>query len=126
MQINEMTIMICDDSMVARKKLKDYITSLNCKEVIEAANGREAVKIYARRLPDLVFMDIIMPEVDGIDAVTEIIKNYPIAKIVMVSSVGTQSYLQNAIIAGAYDFLQKPINNDNVKKIIYKLAEGDK
>ena len=126
MQVSDMTILICDDSMVARKKLTDYFVSLGCKEVLEAANGKEAIEIYARRLPDLVFMDIIMPEVDGIDAVTEIIKNYPIAKIVMVSSVGTQSYLQNAIVAGAYDFLQKPINNDNVKKIIYKLAEGDR
>lgn len=67
-----------------------------------------------------------MPKMDGIASVKEIVESYPEAKVVMASSVGTMSSLKDAITAGAYDFLQKPLEPEQVKKIIFSLAEGGK
>ncbi len=124
MNIKDMKILVCDDSIVSRKKLKDYIMTLGCQEVIEASNGEEAITLYNSSKPDLVFMDIVMPKKDGIESVREIVECYPEAKVVMASSVGTMASLRDAIKAGAYDFLQKPLDTEQVKKIITSLAEG--
>ena len=121
---NELKILICDDSVLSRKKLKDCILALGCAEVFEASDGEQAVTQYNEHKPDLVFMDIVMPKKDGIEAVTDIIKINPAAKIVMASSVGTQSFLKDAIKAGAIDFLQKPFDPEQVKKIINLLCKG--
>jgi len=126
MNIKDMKILVCDDSIVSRRKLKDYILTLGCTEVLEAANGQEAIELYNTSKPDLVFMDIVMPKMDGIESVKEIVESYPEAKVVMASSVGTMASLRDAIKAGAYDFLQKPLDTEQVKKIIVSLAEGVK
>lgn len=126
MNVAEMKVLVCDDSIVSRKKLKDYILSLGCKNVYEAANGEEAIEQYNMEKPDLVFMDIVMPKMDGITSVKEIVDSYPKAKVVMASSIGTMGSLKDAIKAGAYDFLQKPLDMDQVKKIVLSLAEGGK
>lgn len=126
MNVKDMKILVCDDSIVSRRKLKDYILTLGCTEVLEAANGQEAIELYNTSKPDLVFMDIVMPKMDGIESVKEIVESYPEAKVVMASSVGTMASLRDAIKAGAYDFLQKPLDTEQVKKIIISLAEGVK
>lgn len=126
MNVKDMKILVCDDSIVSRKKLKDFIMSLGCTTVLEAANGQEAIDLYNTSKPDLVFMDIVMPKMDGIESVKEIVESYPEAKVVMASSVGTMASLRDAIKAGAYDFLQKPLDTEQVKKIIISLAEGGK
>lgn len=118
MEINEMKVLVCDDSILSRKKLKDCIIALGCSEVYEAADGEEAVNKYKEHHPNVVFMDIVMPKKDGIAAVTEILEDDKNAKVVMASSVGTQSFLKDAIKAGAYDFLQKPLDSAQVKRII--------
>ena len=118
-----MKILICDDSMFVRKKMKDAIVAAAPDaEIVEAANGVKAVEKYQSEKPDLVFMDIIMPEKSGVDALIEIMAEDKNARIVMASSVGTQENLKQAINAGAYDFLQKPIDNDTVAKIIEKAS----
>lgn len=118
-----MKILICDDSMFVRKKMKDaIIAAAPDSEIIEAANGQKAVEKYQSEKPDLVFMDIIMPEKSGVDALLEIMALDKNARVVMASSVGTQENLKQAILAGAYDFLQKPIENDDVAKIIAKAS----
>lgn len=124
MNISDMKVLVCDDSILSRKKLKDCIVSLGCKETYEAADGEEAVNVYREQQPDLVFMDIVMPKKDGIDAVKEIIAMNPAAKIVMASSVGTQSFLKDAIKAGASDFLQKPLDPEQVKRLVDNFAKG--
>lgn len=119
-----MKIMICDDSMFVRKKMKDAVSeAAPDAEIIEAANGEQAVEKYKAEEPDLVFMDIIMPEKSGVEALTEIMAFDKKAKVVMASSVGTQENLKQAILAGAYDFLQKPIENADIAKIIAKAAK---
>lgn len=124
MTINEMTVMICDDSMFARKKMKDYILSLGVAACYEAADGEQAVENYKEYKPSVVFMDIVMPKKTGIEAVKEIIEFDADAKIVMASSVGTQNHLKDAINAGAFEFLQKPISNDQISKLLEMISKG--
>ena len=119
-----MKILICDDSLMIRRQLKNSILLLGTHEVIEAENGNKAIEAYKTHCPDLVYMDIIMPELDGIGAVTGIISHDRDAKIVMLSSVGTQENLRDALSAGAIDFIQKPIEMDLLKSTLNK-ANGE-
>ena len=113
------TILIADDSVLARKQLKDVIESFNPSiEVMDASNGQEAVDKYKEFHPNLVFLDIVMPVKDGITSVKEIIEFDEDADIVIVSSVGTQTQLKQAIESGARDFVQKPFSDAQVQKIL--------
>jgi two-component system chemotaxis response regulator CheY len=100
------------------------MSSFGVKAVYEAADGEEAVAKYKENLPDVVFMDIIMPKVTGIDALKMIVDEYPDAKVIMASSVGTQGHLKEALKAGAVDFLQKPISDADAEKVIQNVAKG--
>lgn len=123
MNINELKVLVSDDSVLSRKKLKDCIISLGCTEVYEAADGEEAIAQYEANMPDIVFMDIVMPKKDGIEALKGILEINPDAKVVMASSVGTQSHLKDAIKAGAVDFLQKPFDPEQLKKLIQSFCD---
>lgn len=123
MDIKKMTVLICDDSMLARKKMVTFIKSLGVGTVVEAGDGEASVNMYKNHLPDITFMDIVMPKIDGVDALKKILMINPEAKVVMASSVGTQENLKNAINAGAYDFLQKPLEENQVRNIIEKYAK---
>ena len=101
-----------------------FISSLGVKEIIEAADGQQAIDKYMENKPDIVFMDIVMPVVTGIDALTKIRESDPNARVIMASSIGTQQYLKSAIKAGAADFLQKPITNDQVRQILENVSKG--
>ena len=118
MQLKDAKILIGDDSILARKQLKDVLTSLGATRFVEAVNGNEAVEKFIAEKPDLIFLDIIMPIKDGISAVQEIIAEDAAAQFVIVSSVGTQHQLKAAIEAGAKDFVQKPINADQIASIV--------
>lgn len=120
-----MSVLVCDDSMFARKSLCMFIATLGVKNIYEASDGAEAVEKYKANKPDIVFMDIVMPVITGIEALEHIIKFDPEAKVIMASSVGTQAHLKSAIKAGASDFLQKPISNDQVKQILENAAKGE-
>ncbi len=118
-------ILICDDSILARKQLKDIVTAYEpSSEIIEATNGQQAIDQYKSHHPSLVFLDIVMPEKNGTDAVKEIVDFDENAVIIIVSSVGTQSQLRQAIEAGAKDFIQKPVDAAQVEKIIKTYFEG--
>ena len=119
------TVLICDDSILARRKFKDFLKSLEIADVYEAADGEEAVAKYKESKPDVVFMDIVMPKKDGVQAVQEIVAFDSEAKVIMASSVGTQNYLNNAIKAGACDFLQKPLDEDAVVQSLIKALGGN-
>ena len=115
-------VMVCDDSIFVRKKMRDILALLGVNNVIEAADGQQAVDKYKSENPTLVFMDIIMPEKDGVEALSEIMAFDSGARVVMASSVGTQKNLKDAITAGAYDFLQKPIETADIARIVKKAA----
>ena len=124
MKLNDATILVGDDSILARKQLKDMISSFGNPAFLDAKNGEEAVALALEKKPDLIFLDLVMPVKDGIAAIQEIRKDFPDADIVVVSSVGTQTQLKNAISAGAKDFLQKPVKLNLIKAIITSRFEG--
>ena len=119
MDLSNKSILICDDSIVARKSLKDAINSYASGATFyEATNGEQSVSLYKEHHPDMVLLDIVMPLKDGISATKEIIKENADATIIIVSSVGTQLQLKKAIEAGAKDFIQKPINQAQIDRLI--------
>lgn len=121
MVLSEIRVLICDDSILVRKKMTDLMTKLGCKEIYTATDGENAVEQYKANLPDITFMDIVMPKKTGVEALKEILAVNPKAKVVVASSVGTQGNLKEAIEAGAYDFLQKPISDADVEKILKRI-----
>ncbi|MGN0666385.1 MAG: response regulator [Huintestinicola sp.] len=116
-------VLICDDSMLVRKKLTTALKALGINDVYEAADGEQAVSKFKEVSPDLTLMDIVMPKINGVDALKAILTENSKAKVVMASSVGTQENLKEAINAGAYDFLQKPITEDQIKALIEKISK---
>lgn len=123
MSVESLKVMICDDSMLVRKKLTAVLTSIGVAEIIEAADGEQAVEKFKESSPDLTLMDIVMPNMSGVEALKAILAVNPKAKVVMASSVGTQENLKEAIKAGAYDFLQKPISDDQLKTLVARVAK---
>lgn len=124
MTLQTIKILICDDSILARKKLKDFLTSIGCTQILDAADGQMAVDTYKAEKPDIVFLDIVMPVKDGITAVKEIIAFDPDAHIIMTSSVGTQENLKEALKAGAKDFIQKPLDNTQIQHVLDAKVKG--
>ena len=110
--------LICDDSILARKKLADTLVELGYKQIISVANGEEAVNLYKLEKPDVVILDIVMPVKDGITATREIIEYDSSALVIISSSVGTQTHLKEVIKAGAKDFIQKPVDPKLLGEII--------
>lgn len=113
-------ILICDDSITIRKKLQGAIQLDKEVTFYEAKNGQEAIDLYAVHQPDIVFMDIIMPEKDGIEALRDIRALDSKAVVVMLSSVGTKNNLKMALSLGASDFIQKPWDVNNLNTILQK------
>jgi two-component system chemotaxis response regulator CheY len=121
----KITILVGDDSILARKQLKDILVGIQDNlEFVDASNGQEAVDKFKEVHPDIVFLDIVMPVKDGIAATSEIIADDPKAKIIIVSSVGTQTQLKAAIESGAKDFIQKPIRAEQVIAIFNTYIGG--
>lgn len=118
-----MKILICDDSLMIRRQLKNMILGLGDYEIVEAANGNVAIEVYKENKPNLVYMDIIMPELDGIGAVEGIMEIDKSAKVIMLSSVGTKENLSRALKAGAVDFIQKPVEIEVLKRTLGKFSK---
>jgi len=114
-------LLICDDSLLIRMQLKDFISSCNYTfDIIEAKDGEEAYKLYQQEQPDLVFLDVVMPKLDGI-ACLQLIREFDQdAKVVMLTSVGTKEIVKEALKAGAVDFMQKPWQKDALIHVIEK------
>jgi two-component system chemotaxis response regulator CheY len=116
--------MIVDDSLFQRKSLSRLVTQLGWEVASEASNGREAVELYRRQRPDLVLMDLLMPEMEGTDAVGKIIEHDRNAKIVIVSSLGYDEIVDKAISLGAKQFITKPVDfREAADKLIAVLEE---
>lgn len=113
-------ILITDDAAFMRMQLKDIITKLGHEVVGEAANGIEAVEKHSELKPDMITMDITMPEMSGTDAVKEIRKTDQDVKIIMCSAMGQQGMVLEAIQAGAQDFIVKPFTPERIKEALEK------
>ena len=113
-------VLVVDDAAFMRMMVKDILSKNGYEVVGEAENGMKAVEKFNELRPDLVTMDITMPEMDGISAVKAIKKIEPSAKIVMCSAMGQQAMVIEAIQAGARDFIVKPFQADRVLEAVRK------
>lgn len=113
-------ILLCDDTAFMRAMLKDILVKNGYDVVGEAENGKIAVEKHKELKPDLTLMDITMPEMDGIRAVSRIIENDSKANIVMCSAMGQEEIVVEAIKAGAKDFIVKPFQNERVIEAVKK------
>lgn len=120
MEAKEFKILIADDSLLARKKLITNLTELGYTNIFEAADGKEAVNKYKEEQPNLVFMDIVMPEQYGIDALKEIMEFNPKAVVIMVSTTGTKKNITDALKVGAADFILKPFTKSQITAVLQK------
>jgi len=117
----KLKVLIVDDAIFMRKMISDILVENGMEIVGEADTGAKAVEKFMELRPDLVTMDIIMPEMNGIDAVRKIVEFDSQAKVVMCSALGQQALVQEAITAGAKDFLIKPFNAARVVEVIAKV-----
>ena len=115
-------ILICDDAAFMRMMIKDILTKNGCNIVGEAENGAKAVEKYAELKPDLVLMDITMPEMDGIEALKKIKAADANASIIMCSAMGQQAMVIESIQSGAKDFIVKPFQADRVLEAVQKVV----
>lgn len=115
------TVLVCDDAIFMRTMIADILTQAGYEIVGEAESGTQAVQKYRELRPDLVTMDIVMPEMSGIEAVREICAGDPDAKILMCSAMGQQSLVVEAIQAGAKDFVVKPFQPSRVLEAVQRL-----
>jgi len=114
------TILIVDDAAFMRMMIKDILTKNGYEVVGEAQDGVQAVEKYKELKPDLVTMDITMPEMDGVTALKEIKEHDPDATVIMCSAMGQQAMVIDAIQAGAKDFIVKPFQAERVLEAIEK------
>jgi two-component system chemotaxis response regulator CheY len=115
------TVLVCDDALFMRTMVKDILTQAGFSVVGEAENGQQAVDLFKKLKPDLVTMDIIMPEMGGIEAVKKIMEVDPQARILMCSAMGQQALVLEAIQAGAKDFVVKPFQPSRVLEAVQRV-----
>ena len=115
-------IMVVDDAAFMRMMVNNALAQGGYTDVIEAADGQEAVKTYSEQKPELVLMDITMPEMDGIQALKNIKASDAGAQVIMCSAMGQQAMVIEAIQAGAKDFIVKPFQADRVLEAVKKVV----
>ena len=118
------TVLICDDALFMRTMVKDILLQAGFEIVGEAETGTQAVEKYKALKPALVTMDIVMPEMGGIDAVRAITQDDPSARILMCSAMGQQALVVEAIQAGAKDFVLKPFQPSRVLEAVNRVLQA--
>ncbi|MEB2281729.1 MULTISPECIES: response regulator [Lysinibacillus] len=115
------TVLVVDDTLFMRVAISNMFTEWGYEVVGNAGNGKEAVAMYRELQPDLVTMDVTMPVMTGIEAVKEIIPEFPDAKIIMITALGQQKLIVEAIESGAKDFMTKPFEPERLKAVVDQL-----
>ncbi len=115
------TVLICDDAIFMRTMVGDILQQAGFEVVGEAETGVQAIEKYEQLRPDLVTMDIVMPDMGGIDAVREITKRHPGARVLMCSAMGQQALVVEAMQAGARDFVVKPFQPSRVLEAVERI-----
>ena len=114
-------ILVVDDAGFMRMMIKNYLTKAGYGTIIEGEDGEKAVSLYKSEAPDLVIMDITMPNLDGIGALRAIKEADPNAKVVMCSAMGQEAMVMDAIKLGAKDFIVKPFKQERILETVSKL-----
>jgi two-component system chemotaxis response regulator CheY len=115
--------LVVDDSTVMRKNIKNILEAAGHQVAAEAADGRDVLPAYVNSKPDFVTMDISMPITNGIEALQTLVKNFPDAKVIMISALGQKAQVLEAIKLGAKSYIVKPIETDKFLEIIKKLTQ---
>ncbi len=113
-------IMVVDDAQFMRVRISKLLVG-HGYEVVEAENGNQAVQVYQASKPDAVLMDVTMPEKDGLEALTEIRSLDPRAKVIMLTALGQESMVVQAVQAGARDYVVKPFDPDRIMTALQKV-----
>jgi two-component system, chemotaxis family, chemotaxis protein CheY len=113
-EVRQRTVLICDDALFMRTMLRDILVDAGYEVIGEAADGAQAIELYRALRPALVTMDIVMPSVGGLDAVKEILAIDPDAAVLMCSAMGQDALVEEAVHAGAKDFIVKPFQRSRV------------
>lgn len=114
--------MVVDDSVIAATKLRVALESLGHSVVGSIDNGTDALGMYRDLRPDFVTMDIVMPDMDGVQATRQILTEFPDAVVIMVTSIGQEKMVMDALKAGAVGYILKPIKADSIGSTLEKLA----
>lgn len=117
------TVLICDDAMFTRTLINDILVKAGYEVVKEASNGLQAVEGYQEVKPDIVIMDLIMPDMGGIEAIKKIRELDPEAVVIVCSAMGQQALVMEALDAGAKDFIVKPFQPAQILDTLKKLAD---
>lgn len=115
-------LLVCDDIAFMRKLIRDVAREAGWEVVAEASNGAEAVNLYREHRPDLVTMDVVMPVMNGLEALRRIRIVDPDARVVMVTALDQKPTLMEAIRDGAHDFIVKPFERERVIGLLHKLG----
>lgn len=121
--MSDKKILLVDDAAFMRMMIKDILVKNGFTVCGEAQDGLEAVEKYKALLPDLVIMDITMPNMDGLAALKAIKKDYPKSKVVMCSAMGQESHVIEAIKSGAADFIVKPFQREKIIETVTKMLK---
>jgi len=119
------TVLIVDDSAIMRRMLREAVSSIGYTVVGEARNGRIAIAKYRELKPDIVTMDVVMDEMNGIEALSRIMGYDPGANVIIVSSMGQEAIVKDAIIIGAKGFILKPFNESQILDTFKKLFSDE-
>ena len=119
-------VLIVDDALIIRKRIRDIAESAGWEIAGEAKNGEEAVAMFNSERPDLVTLDIVMPKMDGVAALKQMMKHDPSARVVMVSAVNQKDKLAECIQAGAIDFIVKPFEKASLLGFFEKYLSTDR
>lgn len=118
------SVLIVDDAAFMRLAIKNVLNKNGFTVVADAKNGQEGVEKYLEFKPDIVTMDITMPDMTGIEALKKIRELDPKAKVVMISAMGQESMVKEAIISGAKSFIVKPYKEEHITQTLLKIASG--
>jgi len=117
------TVLVVDDSKTSRKMLSDVLTKMGLEVIGEAVNGEEGFLKYKELRPDIVTMDITMPVMNGLESLLLIKHEDENAKVVMITAAGQKNNLMQAVKAGAEEFLTKPLEEEEIRRVIGEIAE---
>jgi two-component system chemotaxis response regulator CheY len=124
-QMKKKGVLIVDDATYVRNRLKKIVDNIDFAEVVgEASNGEDAVSLYKDLKPDLVTMDLVMPNYDGVQAIDSIMKFDKSAKIIVVSAMGQELSVAEAMEKGAREYIKKPFKDDEVSKIFEQILNN--
>ena len=119
------TVLIADDVAFVRKTLTEILTRAHYQVIGEALDGKQAVELFKKLRPDVVTMDIVMPVMSGIDATKNMITHDKDAKVVIISAMGQENLVMDAIHVGAKDFILKPFTAEEITRTLDRVLKGD-